>query len=285
MSVPPRETVPALDAAHGHSEPPSAGRALLVLVRDGVARNRRSALVWGTALGLMGALIVAIWPSIGEQMGDLLADYPVALKEAFGVRELDSAEHYVDAEMMSLIVPFAVALLAIRCVVGPTVGAEERAELATTLGLPVDRWVIGTAAVLVAGVIIATALVLVWILTSLGSVLSGADADLLALGRGFLNVWPLALTTAGVALLVAGGVRGSGTVTGIAAAVLVAMYAVDLVGRLAGDLDAVRTVSAFRYYGSAIRDGLDATNILVLVLAAVVFTALGARGLQRRDIG
>ncbi len=47
-------------------------------------------------------------------MDELMKSYPDSLKEAFNISELNSVEAYVDAEMLSLIVPLAIAFLAVR---------------------------------------------------------------------------------------------------------------------------------------------------------------------------
>ena len=93
----------------------------------------------------MSALMAVIWPSIQDSMDRLMDSYPTGLKEAFGIERLDSLEHYVDAEMLSLIVPLALAFFAVRCVAAPTVGAEERGHLDALLALPLPRRVLVSA--------------------------------------------------------------------------------------------------------------------------------------------
>jgi len=41
------------------------------------------------------------------------------------------------------------------------------------------------------------------------------------------------------------------------AGVLVAMYVIDLIGRLSPDVSGIRYASVFKYYGNAVEDGLD----------------------------
>ena len=82
-----------------------------------------------------------------------MRSYPEGLKQAFGIQTLDTVERYVDAEMLSLIVPFAVAFFAVRCVTRATVGAEERGHLDTLLSLPVSRRVLVVGVVAVAGIL------------------------------------------------------------------------------------------------------------------------------------
>lgn len=87
--------------------------------------RRRSPLSWGLPLGLWSAFIVSIFPSIETELAKVVRGYPQALKEAFGVGELTSAEQYLHAEMLSLIVPLAVGYLAVRSVSSGLSGAAE----------------------------------------------------------------------------------------------------------------------------------------------------------------
>ena len=103
-----------------------------------VLDQRRAVAVWGGALGALGAFMAAIYPSVSGMVDQLVEHYPAGLKQAFDVGAMTTVEGYVHAEMFSLIVPLAIAVFAIRSVTGPTVGAEERGELDTTLALPRD---------------------------------------------------------------------------------------------------------------------------------------------------
>jgi ABC-2 type transport system permease protein len=90
---------------------------------------------------------------------------------------------------------------------------------------------------------------------------------------------------AGVAALAAGLLRGSGVVTGIAAGALVGTYVIDLVGKLAPALEAARDISPFKYYGSAIQDGIDPVAFALLALVGVLLAVAGAVAFERRDLG
>ena len=73
-------------------------------------------------------------------------------------------------------------------------------------------------------------------------------------------------------------------VTGSVAGVLVAMYVVDLVGRLDPGLSGLRYLSVFKYYGNAIEDGIEPLAFAGVTLAACLLTALGAWLFERRDL-
>ena len=281
MSVATRPTpAPAAQVA----DAPSTRASLRAVVRRGLRDHRRAWLTWGGPLGAMSAMMAAIWPSVEGALDEALENYPDALKEAFNIREITTVEAYIDAEMMSLIVPLALAFLAVRVVTRAIAGAEEQRYLDTLLAAPVARGTLVAGAFLVAAVVVAVVLAVTTLLTWIVAVLAGTDASLAVLARGAANVWPLSLLFAGIAALAAGLLHRSAPVTAIATGTLVGMYVIDLVGKLADPVEPLRYASAFRYYGSAIQDGIDPLAFAGLTLAGVALAAAGALLLDRRDV-
>jgi len=280
MSVTTRPTSPSATVP---ATPPWP-RSLMALVRRGLRDNRRAPLTWGGGLGLMSALMAAIWPSIEDSMQTLMESYPANLKEAFGIDELNTVEQYIDAEMLSLIVPLAMAFFAVRCATRATVGAEERGYLDTLLSLPVSRRVLVWSAAIVTATISAVILGVVFACTWVTGVVVGSGISAGVLADGLINVWPLTMLFGGVAIFMAGVVGRPATVTAVGVGGAVAMYVIDLVGKLASEVAPLRVVSAFRYYGSAVQDGLDASHVVGLTLVAVVLAAIGAELFERRDL-
>jgi beta-exotoxin I transport system permease protein len=259
-------------------------RPLRVLSVRGIRDLARAPLTWGGGLGVMGGLIAALWPSIEDSVDELVRSYPENLKEAFGIRELTSVELYVDAEMLSLIVPLVVGYFAVRSIAAATVGAESRGHLDMLLSLPVRRRTVIAGAFVSTAVAVAGVLAVFWALTLVAGTLAGTGISATVLGRGALNVWPLAMVFAGLAALLAGVLHRPGAVSGIAAGTLVGMYVVDLVGKLSHSLEPVRAVSPFRYYGSAIQDGVDLSHFVALTAVAVLLATAGALLFERRDV-
>jgi len=246
--------------------------------------RRRSVLAWGLPLGLMSAFIVAIFPSVQGPIEKAVNDYPEGLKEAFGIGRLTDVEQYLNAEMLSLIVPLALGYLAVRAIASGLSGAAESGRLDVLLSAPVSRRALVAAGFLATAVELAAVLLLTLALTALGSVLAGAGLAISPALAGFANVWPLALVFAGLGVVVCGFSLRTTVVTGATAGVLVSMYVVDLIGRLDSGLSEVRYLSVFRYYGNAIEDGIEPLAFCGVVLFAVALTALGAWLFERRDI-
>ena len=134
------------------------------------------------------------------------------------------------------------------------------------------------------GVLTAAILVVVWGVTCAVGALAGTGISAGTMAAGLANVWPLAMAFAGLAALTTGLTSRLSVASGAAIGTLIAMYLVDLVGKLADELEPLRVVSAFRYYGSAVQDGLDASHIAVLVAAGAALALMGAVLFERRHV-
>jgi ABC-2 type transport system permease protein len=246
--------------------------------------RRRSLLSWGLPIGLWSAFIVGIFPSVEGALSKAIRSYPEALKEAFGIGQLTTVEEYLHAEMLSLIVPLAVGYLATRAMASGLSGAAETGRLDVLLSAPVSRARLVAAGFLATAVELAAVLAVALVLAMIGSLISGAGLSFGPALAGFANVWPLALLFAALAVVATGWSLRTSVVTGSIAGVLVAMYVVDLVGRLDTSLDWIRYASVFRYYGNAIQDGIDPLSFLGVTAVAIGLAAIGALLFQRRDL-
>lgn len=257
---------------------------LAALVSVHLSDRRRSVLAWGLPLGLMSAFIVAIFPSVEQALTTVAQAYPSSLKEAFGIGQLANVEQYLHAEMLSLIVPLALGYLAVRAVASGLSGAAETGRLDVLLSAPVSRRRLVAAGFIASAIELAAVLALTALLSGLGSILSGAGLGAGPTIAGFANVWPLALLFAGFGIVATGFSMRTSIVTGSVAGVLVAMYVLDLVGRLDPDVSGVRYFSVFKYYGNAIEDGIDPLAFCGITAVACAMAALGAWLFDRRDL-
>lgn len=257
---------------------------LAALMSSHLSDRRRSLLAWGLPLGLMSAFIVAIFPSVEDSISKVVEKYPAGLKEAFGIGQLSNVEQYLHAEMLSLIVPLALGYLAVRAVASGLAGAAETGRLDVLLSAPVSRRRLCAAGFSATAIELAAVLAISFLLTMLGSVLAGAGLDAGRAAAGFAGVWPLALLFAGLGVIACAWSLRTSVVTGAVAGVLVAMYVIDLIGRLDPGFEWLRSVSVFKYYGNAIEDGIEPIAFAGVTIAACVLAALGAWLFDRRDI-
>lgn len=257
---------------------------MIAVAEAQLRERRRSLLSWGLPIGLWSAFVVAIYPSVEDALAKAIASYPEALKQAFGIGELTSVEQYLNAEMLSLIVPLAVGYLAVRAVASGLSGAAESGRLDVLLSAPVSRRQLVAASFLAAAVELAAVLLVSVAIAMLASLLVGAGLSFGLALAGYANVWPLALLFAALGVVATSRSLHTAVVTGSVAGVLVAMYVADLVGRLDTSLDWVRYGSVFRYYGKAVEDGIDPLAFAGVTAVAVAVAALGALLFERRDI-
>jgi ABC-2 type transport system permease protein len=269
-------------ASQAHA--PSARRSFRAVVRRGLRDHRRAPLAWGLPLGAMCALIVGIYPSIEDSLNELTQNYPEGLKQAFGIEQLDTVEAYLDAEMFSLIVPLALAFFAMRSISRELSVAEERGYLDTTLAAPLSRRTLVAGSFTVTALASAAVLAAILALTALAGVAVGAGLSFGKLAAGVANVWPLAVFCSGLAGLVAGFLHRSAQVTAIAAGTVVAMYVVDLAGKLADAAEPFRLATVFKYYGSGLTEGIDLAAFVGLTLCGAVLAFLGSLLFERRDV-
>lgn len=254
------------------------------VLRESLRRERRTPWTWGLPIGLMNVLIVAIYPSIQGNLKQLSENYPQSLKEAFGISEFDSIQSYLHAEMYSLIIPLALGYFAVRCIAHALAVAEEQGQLDVVLSAPVRRGELVAGAFLGALLSSVAVLVVVLALTLLASAIFGVGLSFTDALAGNAAVWPLAAFFAGVAALATGWLRHSAAVTALSAGALVAMYVIDLAGRLADSVSWLQDVTVFKYYGAGLTDGIDPLHFVGLAVAGAVLAAVGAVGFERRDI-
>lgn len=257
---------------------------LAALIGFHLRERRRSPLAWGLPLGAMSAFIVAIYPSVQGALTKVVAQYPEGLKQAFGIGELANVEQYLHGEMLSLIVPLAVGYLAARAVASDLSGAAESGRLEVVLSAPVTRRAICLGAFLAAAVEVAAVLLLTLVLSLLGSLATGAGLGVGHALAGFAAVWPLALVGGGIAVVVSGFSLKTSVVTGVVAGFLVAMYVIDLLGKLDESISGLRYASIFKYYGNAIEAGIEPAAFIGLTALALVLAAVGAWLFERRDL-
>jgi ABC-2 type transport system permease protein len=262
------------------------GGTLLAHALHTLRLQRRGALIWGLALGLYSAAMVASHTAFSvdaEQMNQLLEAYPEELLDAFGIENLADPENYLNSQVF-LLAPLALAFFPILASAGAIAGAEERGTIDVLLGNPLPRWQ------LVVGHFLATALSLLGILAITGLLTWGAavlfDVDLSwrSTASGVLNLWPLCTFFGGLAMLCSAIFHRRALAIAIPAFSLFAMYLADTVGRASENLEDLRPASVFYYYGSAIEDGIDWMHFGGVTLVALFFVLLAVIAFRRRDI-
>lgn len=254
--------------------------------------NRRSLLTWVAILGGLNLLILAIYPSFAEnaaQMEELLASYPEAFAQIFGLDRISMAEPlgFYATEAYLMVVLFGGIYAAI---LGSSILAKEEDEktIEYLLARPITRTQLITNKVLaiVTNLLIFDGLLA---LITYGSFLAFITQDYSVSTLGLLLVAPffLHLVFAAVSLLLSLFWTRRRAAYSISIGLVMGTYFFNVIAALTDSLSWLAWLSPFRY--------VDAVDIVVeqslngqyvLLLLAVSAAAVGGvyALYRRRDI-
>jgi ABC-2 type transport system permease protein len=141
----------------------------------------------------------------------------------------------------------------------------------------VSSFVAGTIGMAVIAVVYA-------VLTFLAGLLAGVDIALHPIVDSAIALLPISMAFGGIATALSAVLRHSGAVTGTVAAVLVVLYLGNTLALLVDSLSWMKWISPFHYYGAPLQQGLDLSDILVLLGIAGFFLAASIPLFARRDV-
>jgi ABC-2 type transport system permease protein len=261
-------------------------RRLLAQVGHLVGDERRSVLIWGVYLGALGAMYIALYPSLSNGLEQYLNSAPANIMHFLGIQAGGplTPRSWLALEMFNLVGPLALPFFAILAGSRAVAGAEERGRLDIYLSNPVPRWqvIVGSFMAQAAG--LAGILALLWLLIWLAALAAGVTLGAGAILAGVANLWPFSLFFGGLALMLSSVVRRSQASTSAAAVILLLMYVVNALGNISSAMKPFRRFSLFYHYGSAIEHGVAWTSFLVTLAIALGFMALAIVAFNRRDI-
>jgi ABC-2 type transport system permease protein len=209
--------------------------------------------------------------------------YPKGLMEAFGINDLADPANYMQSQVFGF-VPLALAFFTIMVLSGAIAGAEERGTIDILLGNPLPRWQLVIGNFLAAAVSLLGICAIVGLLTWGTAVLIDVELSFRQVAEAVLNLWPISLLAGALALLCSARFHRRGLAIAIPAFLLFGMYLLDTIGRASEDLEDLRPISVFYYYGSAIENGIDWADFGSITLVALVLVLLAVLVFRRRDI-
>ncbi|MGB3327755.1 MAG: ABC transporter permease subunit [Thermomicrobiales bacterium] len=246
------------------------------LLRGGV----RSAAIWTAAVS---AYLVALTLSF-RQISPAVSttQYPEGLARAFNISDMHSITGFLSTEVFSFI-PIIMAIYPILLAANAIAGAEERGQLDLPLGTPLSRKDLVLARAISAAILILGMLATTAALGWLAGVVSGEDLPASTIFGASLALWPFMLFFGAVGLVASALTHRFATAMGATVGVLVVMYALDLIARLA-QKDAFGWFSAFHYYGTPMLDGVNWAGAVGMTLCAILLCGAAIVAFTRRDI-
>ncbi len=269
-------------------ESPGGITKLLTLTGQDVSLRARGMLIWGVVLGALGAMFVAIVPSLTDNPGmeELINSMPQAMLDLFGYGAggFGSVEGILDGEMLGFMVPLALSIFAILVASSALAGAEEEGTMDVLMGNPLPRWQLVVSRFLSAAVLLLGIVAIMGLITWLTALVLDVDLAFESMAAGSLSLWPLAMFFGGLAMLCSAIFHRRFLAIAIPLALLVVMYFVDGLASSVEFLEDIQPLSAFYYYGSAIQDGIDWANFAGLTVATLVLIVIAVLIFRRRDI-
>ena len=256
-----------------------------ILVRQQLRGRVRSIVIWGVALGALGALYVALFPSMSELLRQYLEQASEQMRQFMGqLQDSMTIEGWMEMEFVRSIVPLALPFMVIPIGARAVSGNEERKTLDLLLSNPLPRWnVVASAMGTMAGAL-ACVLGITWILTYIAVPAAGVGLDPGRLAAALLVLWVFCLLFGALALLVSTWVRRSFLAIVIPAVVLVAMYVAGNLAEVSKSAESIRVFSLFYYLGHPLKGDFPWTAVLLMLAAVCAMTAGAAAVFDRRDI-
>jgi ABC-2 type transport system permease protein len=245
----------------------------------------RSLLIWGVALGGLGALYVALYPSMSGFLEDYIKSAPQSMRQYLGgLQGGVTIEQWLEIELTGAIIPIALPFLVILIGTRTIAGREERKTLDLLLSNPLSRRNLVWGAVLTMALSLASVLALTWILTYIAVPSAGVHLPAAHLAEGLVALWAFCLFFGTLALLLSALLRRGVLATVISAVVLVLMYILNGLSQISKSIEPVRVVSLFYQLGHPLSGDFPWTTVLVMLASAAVFVGGAMAAFARRDV-
>lgn len=264
-----------------------------VIFRETLRRSWRSAALLGLTMGVMALYITAVLNDsrIVETFTQMAANLPFLINTLGGsdATFMATPTGLINYGYYSWLI-LAVCGYAVYLGVCVTISEEERGILDVLLSAPVTRTQVVIEKLLAFAVLIALGVLIghlgLAVLVSLFDSFRSA-VDQWRLLQGSLNMLPAAWFTLTLTAAISAIVRRRNVAATIGGAVVAGSFFVDVFGRNVPDVDGLRAISFLSYYDSvsALRDGLSASNVLLLLGIAALLVGVTVVSFRRRDLG
>lgn len=260
-------------------------RTVWILAAHSLRGRYRSLIVWGVALGGLGALYVALYPAMSSLLQQYVEQAPEQMQQFMGgLQGSISIQQWLELEFLNVLVPVALPFMVVILGARTVAGSEERKTLDLLLSNPVPRWRIAGGAITTMGISVAAVLVVTWILTYIAVPIAGVDLGPGALASALASLWPFCMLFGALSLLISAFVRRNVFAITIPAVILVATYVINGLAAATESMRPLRYVSLLYYLGHPIQGDFPWAAVLSMLAGTCVLIALAMTAFARRDI-
>jgi len=254
-------------------------------------RSRRTAiLAWGLGIALFAVLIISIFPDFEGQLEGFNIDEIEFYQVMGDFGDFAKFPGFVAAEMY-IFIPILLAIYAIVNGTGTLAGEEDNGTLEPLMSLPLRRWQLVTTKAIALGL----ALFLILVIISIGEVIAfnmlPSDVDVggvtsVALVVTTLALWPLIMVFAMLSLFLGAFTPTRRLASTVATVILIASYLGNNLTEMVEFLKDIKWIFPFNYFTGqqVLENGVDTSDLLVLLGMTLVFFVLALVSFQRRDV-
>lgn len=239
----------------------------------------------GGSLASMAIAVALMFGGLQDTLQDLSESVPAGVAGLYGSGDLGTPVGWINAEMVSIVLPAVMIAVAVMLGVGAVAGEQKHHTLDLLLSAPVTRGrvVIEKAAAL--AVVVVGIGVLGGLGMAAGSALGGLGIGAADIAAAVSHATLLALFFGALALAV-GAVTSAQTATRVAAIAALLSYMMQAFLPSSAALKDVAVVSPWHYFSSStpLANGVDVAHLLVLALLAALALAAALVLVNRREV-
>lgn len=261
-----------------------------ILLRE-LKSNRRSLIVWGSALALLSFLMMAIYPSFAAdaaQMEELLAAYPEGFMKAFGMDKLSlsNAMGWFALEAYLMIILFG-SMFAVILSSSMLAKEEDEKTIEFLLAKPVTRNHVVTSKLLAFVGYLLAFNAGVGVVTFIGFEIFAEEYSRMELLRLIIAPFLAHLSFASVGFLLSLFFTRKKSAYSVGIGLVLLVYFLNIMAALTEKVQFLRYISPFYYMDAAdiLVDGsINPLNILILLVVSALAIGATYHLYNRRDI-
>jgi ABC-2 type transport system permease protein len=254
------------------------------ILRMDVRLRARMFVLAGIGLMSVAAIVGALFPSLGDSIGDL--DLPGGVSDLLGGGDFSTIAGWLRTEIASVYGPLVVAGVAITAAAATIAGEEEDRILALILAHPVPRARLLLAKAGALGLMLAGLAVAIFAGLLIAVAIAGGGISASKLAALALHLLLLGFVGGALALAIGAATGRRGAAAGGAASVMVLMFLVNGFAPAIDAVDWLEYLTFFHYYEGhdPLVNGVWSGGLTVLAASTAVLLAAAVGGFARRDL-
>lgn len=237
------------------------------------------AIAWGIGIAIAGFVLGAAAHSFGQELAKQAPEVMKVFESVFPNIDFTSAAGFLQLTFVQFGVIFAG--FAAATLVAGWASDERSGRAEMLLAAPLRRfpWFVKSGLGVLAAVVVMTVVIAIGI--GIGASIGGGDVLTPVLGTAALGVYAAALCGIG---FVFGGLVGTGFAGEIVAGIVILTFLIDIVVPALKLPDWLHQLALTAHFGQPMVGNWDIGGLVLMLVLALGGLALGAWGLQRRDL-